>query len=293
MEVSLLLAAISDHYGIEVVDYSSLNNHTFLLETNQGAFLLKKKKRVVELTNECQLLEYLKLKGIRVGLPLITIQERFYIEVQNQYYMVQEYIPGKIYNGIQQLDDPEQQMKQVGLALGQLHLALREAPMLVKKQNSYKMMLDFVHQAKWTSVQLKCLKPILNYLNEHHSEELPKQIIHRDCHISNLVFTKHHIGFIDFELVEENYRLFDVMYVLTSLLMSDFEGSKETWLRIIKPYLAAYQAVNPLTKVENRLIKWMLLHIQLIFSGYFKSKQLELEAEQNLEVADWIMKQDI
>jgi Ser/Thr protein kinase RdoA (MazF antagonist) len=295
MEVSLILTGVSDQYGIEVVDYTSLNSRTFLLETNEGPFLLKEKKRIVQLTNECHLLEYLKSKGISVGLPLVTIHERFYMEVQNRYYMVQEYIPGIIYQDLQDLDEPEKRMKQIGLALGKLHLALKDAAVVVKKHNAYKTMLDLIHQSKWTDEQLHALKPIISYLNQyqHLAEQLPKQLIHRDCHLSNLIFTDDQIGFIDFELAQESYRLFDVAYVLTSLLVGNFEQSKETWLMMIKPYLSAYQAINPLTKIELKLMKWMMLHIQLIFAGYFKTKKMEIEANLNLDVADWIMKQSI
>ena len=56
---------------------------------------------------------------------------------------------------------------------------------------------------------------------------LPRQIIHRDMHLSNVIFKDDKLeGFIDFEILENNVKIFDLCYCCTSILSELFSDER-------------------------------------------------------------------
>ncbi|WP_412729406.1 phosphotransferase [Cytobacillus praedii] len=62
---------------------------------------------------------------------------------------------------------------------------------------------------------------------------LPKQLIHRDTHIHNIIFSENTLmGVIDFEIAEVNVNIFDLCYCLTSVLSEVFinNNMRHNWI---------------------------------------------------------------
>jgi Ser/Thr protein kinase RdoA (MazF antagonist) len=106
------------------------------------------------------------------------------------------------------------------------------------------------------------------------ANELPKQLIHRDTHVSNFVFKGEQItGVLDFEIVEINVRIFDICYCSTSVLSEIFTDDKlrQRWHEFIAHLVRGYSKVNPLSTFEVHSIWHVMLCIQSIFMAFFCS----------------------
>ncbi|EOI04894.1 hypothetical protein UAY_00665 [Enterococcus moraviensis ATCC BAA-383] len=90
-----------------------------------------------------------------------------------------------------------------------------------------------------------------NYLSvfgELYSK-LPVQIIHRDPNFENILFLNHKVnGFIDFDLVEKNIRLFDPCYCATSILSQMSSEHYDDWLPLLSLILTGYDRKKSFNK---------------------------------------------
>lgn len=103
-------------------------------------------------------------------------------------------------------------------------------------------------------------------------DHLPKQLIHRDTHISNMIFKDDKLsGIIDFEIVEKNVRIFDVCYCSTSVLSEIFSDEKlrDQWFIFVEQLLREYNKINPLSELERNSVWHIMLAIQTIFMAFF------------------------
>ncbi|MEC2553442.1 phosphotransferase, partial [Bacillus tropicus] len=114
-------------------------------------------------------------------------------------------------------------------------------------------------------------------------------IIHRDMHLSNVIFKYNEFqGFIDFELLERNVRVFDLCYCCTSILSELYsdEELRRKWQHIISKIFEGYNKQNILMKEELQSIWYVMLSIQVIFITYFV--QLKDLLKLNEEMFFWI-----
>ena len=85
-------------------------------------------------------------------------------------------------------------------------------------------------------------------------EKLPKQLIHRDVHFGNFLFSHGEFsGYIDFDLSQRNMRVFDMAYFLAGLLTNE-NGSKlqeNEWLQIIHSVISGYESIIKLQKANK------------------------------------------
>jgi Ser/Thr protein kinase RdoA (MazF antagonist) len=98
--------------------------------------------------------------------------------------------------------------------------------------------------------------------------ELPKQLIHRDFHRGNALFTTEALsGYLDFDLVHQGPRLFDVCYLASGVLSESFRepGYVEYWLKVLEAIFRAYERGAGLSSQERSLAWSMLMTIELIF----------------------------
>ena len=87
-------------------------------------------------------------------------------------------------------------------------------------------------------------------------QSLPKQLIHRDYHRGNVLFTDEAlVGFLDFDLVHQGPRLFDVCYCASGVLSESFReaGYVEYWLNILEAIFRAYGRNASLSRQERSL----------------------------------------
>ena len=108
-------------------------------------------------------------------------------------------------------------------------------------------------------------------------------------HLSNVIFKDNEFqGFIDFELLESNVRVFDLCYCCTSILSELYsdEELRRKWQHIISKIFEGYNKQNILMKEELQSIWYVMLSIQVIFITYFV--QLKDLLKLNEEMFFWI-----
>jgi len=104
--------------------------------------------------------------------------------------------------------------------------------------------------------------------------KLPKQLIHRDPHPSNILFHRGEVsGFIGFDLGERSIRLWDPCYCATGILSeaSEIAEPYDKWIDILGAILKGYDSVNSLTEGEKQAIFYVICSIQMICIAYFES----------------------
>ncbi len=99
-------------------------------------------------------------------------------------------------------------------------------------------------------------------------------------HLSNVIFKDDKLeGFIDFEILENNVKIFDLCYCCTSVLSELFsdERLREKWLHIVSKVFEGYYKQNDLTKEELKAIWKETVHPlprQIILCYAFNSNYL-------------------
>jgi Ser/Thr protein kinase RdoA (MazF antagonist) len=104
---------------------------------------------------------------------------------------------------------------------------------------------------------------------------LPEQLIHRDFHLYNLLFTAESLsGYLDFDLAQRGPRLFDVCYCGLETLAQRFDepGFPDYWFRVLGALLKGYSELVELTDLEKRSAISMMLDIQLLAMHHFRAQ---------------------
>jgi Ser/Thr protein kinase RdoA (MazF antagonist) len=186
--------------------------------------------------------------------------------------------------------------EQMGEAIGHLHNALksyagkREYPVRDMYDVTFSTVLNAIKMSQHESImQLACL---LMGLREEMLvlKRLPKQLIHRDAHGGNMIFHNGHFkGFIDFDLMEINVRLFDPCYSAMGILPNRFEEKefKKQWVNFLGGIVRGYHRVSPLTLDEIRSIWFVVLAIEALFVALFIKSNPEIAAK-NAQICLWL-----
>ncbi len=106
-------------------------------------------------------------------------------------------------------------------------------------------------------------------------------------------------GFIDFELSEQNVRIFDPCYAATAILSESFADSNKDelskWLGIYHlgiyhNIIAGYDDVVTLSEVEKLAIPYVILSNQFIAVAWFSEQEKYQDLfEVNKKMTEWLM----
>ncbi|MBH0346170.1 phosphotransferase enzyme family protein [Bacillus sp. BD59S] len=276
------------------VTTTEIKANVIKIHCNNKSYILKEKGSIKQLLVEINALEQLEEKGVKVQKLVKTSNSEKYVVYKERYYCLYEYVVGSVL----EIKDPEN-LKNLGSLIGEeianLHQALNSVNSNneLAKRDLYKLVYE------WALPNLEknehVHQDVIRKMNQIHTDfkekvhPLRKQIIHRDMHLSNVIFKDNEFqGFIDFELVESNLRLFDLCYCCTSILSELYsdEALREKWKHIISKIFEGYNKQNSLTKEELQSIWYVMLSIQAIFIAYFV--QLKDLLKLNEEIFFWI-----
>ena len=109
--------------------------------------------------------------------------------------------------------------------------------------------------------------------------QLPRQLIHRNiCRSGVLMRDGQVTGFGQFDMLQEEIRLFDVCYAATGILSETGEEALyPAWLRVLGDILRGYDGVSPLTAPEKQAVFDVLCAIQMICVAYFGEHDVDDE----------------
>ncbi|MGE7871025.1 phosphotransferase enzyme family protein [Bacillus paramycoides] len=261
----------------EYVTATVIQSKVTKVTCNNKAYILKEKGSIKQLLVELNVLEQLDEKGIRVQKLVKTKNDERYVFYKEKYYCLYEYVAGSVL----EIKDTEK-LKELGSTIGEelanLHQALNSVGNVSEliKRDLYKVLYEWAMPVLEKNEQVH--QDVIQKMHQIHTAFketaylLPKQIIHRDMHLSNVIFQDNEFqGFIDFELLEENVRLFDLSYCFTSVLSELYmdETLRRNWLQIVRTIFEGYNKQNALTREEVQTIWYVMLSIQIIFITYF------------------------
>ncbi|MDM5428090.1 phosphotransferase enzyme family protein [Bacillus mycoides] len=271
------------------------------IHCNNKTYILKEKGSIKQLLNELNLLEQLYEKGIKVQRVVETENDEKYVLYKEKYYCLYEYFAGSVLE-IKDTNKLTGLASTIGEEIATLHKALNSmdsANELIKRdlyKVVYRWALPILEKNEHVHQDVIRKMDQIHTAFKETAHSLPKQIIHRDMHLSNVIFKESDFqGFIDFELLEENVRVFDLCYCCTSILSELFsdETLRGKWLQIVSGICKGYYKQNILTREELQSIWYVMLSIQVIFITYFV--QLKDLLKLNEEMFLWIFanKEDI
>lgn len=262
---------------------------------NKQNYILKEKGSIKQLMAETNVLNQLAQKGIRKQRLLKTRGNESYILQDDKYYCMYEYVEGNVVE-VKRVENLKVLSSTIGSEVAKLHQALCSINHVDEfvERNLYNVIYDWATPILKSSEQVHPERIQTMYQLQKDFKDaitlLPMQLIHRDMHLSNLIFKGEEFqGFIDFELMEVNVKIFDLCYCFTSILSELFsdEQLRSNWLYIVRNIFKGYHKQNPLTEEEIQAIWYVMLGIQAIFITYFVQSTELLKL--NEEMFFWIL----
>lgn len=237
------------------------------------------------------------LENVGLNAPSVipTVDGKEYVQNGELFFTLTKRVEGErvMASGLY-LEDYKEKARFIGEIVGQLDLALSKADALVDEAD----LAGAV--AEWA---VPALEGKLNVGSDFMVDfaakfkalykELPRQIIHRDPNPSNIILAQDKWGFIDFELSENNARIFDPCYAATAILSETFEAGKEekllAWTEVMKEIMYGYDSVVKLTDAEKKAVPYMILANQFVSTAFFAGKDKYEELyKTNKAMTEWI-----
>ena len=233
--------------------------------------------------------------GLTAPVVIPTTDGREFVTVGELYFTLTKKVEGEriMASGLY-LDDYKEKARFIGEVIGQLDFALSKIDAIVDEADLGKTINEWAIPTLKDKIDLDP-DVVENYAAEFNNlyRELPRQIIHRDPNPSNIILAKDKWGFIDFELSEENARIFDPCYAATAILSESFEEGNEekllAWVEVMKEIMYGYDSVVKLTDSEKKAIPYMILANQFVSMAFFAGKDKYEELYRtNKAMTEWI-----
>jgi Ser/Thr protein kinase RdoA (MazF antagonist) len=244
------------------------------LRGSSGHYFLKRRLSAEQAAREAGVLGHLRDQGLPVPEPVRTARGEPCAangrgrEVSCLYRA----LPGAHYESF---DGKEGviRARQVGKALGRLHVALAEVPSIAGfDRYGAEAQLASELVAGGGVYDLARLERIA--ARRSPLANLPEQLIHRDFHLYNLLFCDGRpSGYLDFDMLMRGPRLFDVCYCSIETLAKRFDepAFPDYWFRILGAIIKGYVEFVPLTDLERKSVVGLMMDIELYFMHYFRA----------------------
>ena len=203
-------------------------------------------------------------------------------------------LPGQAMSTPEILAAPEENGRQMGCALAELHLALAASnpQPLVDELDYPAHLLDWALPTAADSLPMGF--PVDFADRVKRLPALPGSIIHRDPNPSNFIRTASGVGFIDFDMSVRAMRLFDPCYAATAVLSECFGRERlpwETaWPAFARALLEGYDSVSPLTEEEWQAVPTLMLGNELLaLAAFVGSSKYREVFEVNQRMLSWLL----
>jgi Ser/Thr protein kinase RdoA (MazF antagonist) len=265
----------------------------FVTTEDKGDFVLKGSDRR-RAEREYHVLCGLSKTRLPIAVPVMTAKGDWCAQDQHgKVYCLYPKLPGHVvtehYAG-----DAEERALEFGRAIGLLHTCFQERDDIPEYQGTGLMeqmegwALRAIREGGttvdvcaieqiWRDTAVE-LQPLYN--------ELPRQLIHRDAHTSNMLFSADQLtGVLDFEMVRRGPRVFDVCYCASSILVEGFEDPENAskWPRLLHSLVRGYEAFCPLMASEWQALYGVFVIIELLFIAFFLDHRQDTGAAKEAE----------
>lgn len=260
------------------------------------AYILKFTVNLEKMKNEIALSRAMESAGLMASTPVITANGQEYVQDGELYFYVTRRVSGtpmvshNFYEG-----DYAAKARFVGEIIGQLHLILSRAEILVNDVNLYEDVKNWaLPKAKEIlSIPESFCREYLEKFGELYNN-LPKQIIHRNPNPSTIIVSQDKWGFIDFELSERNLRIYDPCYAATAVLCETYDEKDQEklrkWADIYRNIIWGYDSVVKLTDDEKRAIPYVVMANQAVCVAWFSEQEKYADVfEANKCMTKWLL----
>lgn len=230
-----------------------------------------------QLDRNIKTLTILSKCNIPVAEIILTQNGKPYAAHQDSYFLLSKKLPG---NNVSDLRD-QNAAHQMGRAIAQLHTAFLkcEAEIAFWDNSLLAEIKGWVREAleknEWQPVPESAYTQTVSVLETVY-DDLPKQLIHRDVHFGNFLFSEGRFtGYIDFDLSQKNIRIFDICYFLAGLLAEETEAplTKSEWIETVQSVATGYESLIQLSEKEIEAIPCVMECIEILCAAYFTGIQ--------------------
>lgn len=258
------------------------------LRTSAGSFYLKETSPK-SVDRDLDLLEYLATASLPVPRHVATAAGRRYAIHEGKAFWLSRELPG---HHLAQFRGPTglEQVWRLAMRLGELHRVLARAP----NSQRFPVFRDSAEQlltaalARGSPFDVDRLQKLLGRVESVVA--LPAQLIHRDFHRGNVLFMGEAVsGYLDFDLVHQGPRLFDVCYCASGVLSESFRepGYSDYWLTVVETIFRSYGRSEGLSTQQRSLAWSMLITIELMFMNGCMDTQAVDAALMNQSMLFW------
>lgn len=257
-----------------------------------NTYILKRGTNHVQFGKNVTLSNMLAEKGIPVARYYKTIDGKSYYVGGNECYCLMGKISGQHMDPY--LGNSKENGRILGNTVATLHIALKEIEGQIEccEANSIKELNDWiVEKIKIEKIDLRT--DIIDdfFAFEPLYSTLPRQLIHRDMHLGNLMFDNwNFVGYLDFDISQKNVRIFDICYLGAGMLMGNYqrEDRFKLWREIFDGVVQGYEEICPLLENERMAIPMMFIIIELTFTAFF-SRIGRVEVLQScIDMVNWL-----
>lgn len=258
-------------------------------------YILKTGNNFSWLNNNISIIKALAEENMPVATITKTKDGLEYIIEDNNYFFLSKKIHGEHIKDIY-TDSYKDLSYMIGEVIGRLHIAFQKCQEEIPcfDNNFYDEIVGWVSQTfrdkNITTVSADILEGCISQLGVIYPK-LPRQLIHRDIHLENMLFQNHVLtGYIDFDLSQINARIFDLCYMSLSFLIGNVNDKNKTekWLEILHNIVEGYNSIIPLTPDEKIAIPTMMVAIEMLFVAYFANKNEKEYANGSAEMLVWL-----
>ena len=264
---------------------------------NYNYYLKKNDDEEKDIEKMLMINNFLKEEGIPVVEYVKTVCGEYYTVFDDNIYSLMRKMNGEHINPTNLFSgDYKSTARHIGVEIARLHKALKKLGNAAVYESNLMdelngQILD-VRAKNIIDVPCEIINSCLEL--DRIYRLLPKQVIHRDIHLGNMLFENNRLTcFLDFDSSQVNARLFDLAYFGQSLLfIADNYKSGEfvtKWAEFFSSILYGYHSENKLYENEIKAIHKLCLALQIGFISYY----LYLEEKRALipnraDMAKWI-----
>lgn len=281
------LDTILQHWGLvgaSVIPIANNDHNPTSTWDINGKFVLKRNHSTDELMRNHQMSELLAAQGIPIATYVPTKAGQ--ITSPDGLYSLSVKLPGAC---ISIYEQPEL-APVLGRALAHLHQALKTI------ESEVTLCYDNDLISEWNDY----IKPGLNgavsddliaFVETRFLAlypKLPRQIIHRDAHLQNMLFYRGQLsGWFDFDLSRRDVRLFDLVYMMSSFQPTALSRI-EDWKIICQAILSGYEEVQSLSAAEHEALVVLMLVNGLLFVSFWGYENNLPKRHESIDLVEWI-----
>jgi len=258
-----------------------------------GAFILKSNGSREELEKSVRLNRLLLSEGVPVVEYIGAADGSPHVFAEDTYWCLMKKIRGAEFDPY--IGDPKQNGILLGGAVAVLHRALKNIEDQIEAPDA-----DFLNEfTTWIFPELQKsdllltdgLTDSLSRFLERDYPALPRQPIHRDLHLSNLLFENGALtGYLDFDMCQRNARVFDFVYLGCSQLVENYkdEARLQAWRVIFGGIMQGYSASLPLLENEIKAIPALFVFDEALFTAFYVKIGQPDTAKKCADAANWL-----